>query len=179
MFGVYASVYLCSHFSAMTTLILDLGGMVHIHRSMFQILGGMMMIYCLMNEIVTNSFPFLLKNGLFPADGCKWHPLSLLESALRSPGKAFCGATLRPSGIIKGVSLRIMAFRASPPLPPYLHDLGQVTEPFWGPAVLLCKVETTLKAPEGRPADGWTPSSPGWCLWVGQVTARDTQKAGP
>lgn len=106
--------------------------------------GGMIMIHCLMNEIVMNSFPFLLKNGLLPAEGCKWHPLSLLVSALRSPGKAFCGATLRPSGIIKGVSLRIMVSRASPPLPPCLHDLGQVTEPFWGPAVLLCKVETTL-----------------------------------
>ena len=86
-------------------LSLGFGGKVS--YSLFKVsnFGGMIMIHCLIHETVIKYFSFLLKNGLFPATGCKWDPLSLLVSAFRSPGKAFCGVTFRPSGIVKGISL--------------------------------------------------------------------------
>ena len=90
------------HTSLHDCLSLGFGGKVS--YSLFKVsnLGGMIIIHCLIHETVMKYFSFLLKNGLFPANGYKWDPLSLLVSALRSPGKAFCGVPFRPSETVKG-----------------------------------------------------------------------------
>ena len=86
-------------------LSLGFGGKVSYSLFKVSSFGGMIMIHCLIHETVIKYFSFLLKNGSFPANGCRWDPLFLLVSALRSPGKALCGVTFRPSDTIKGISL--------------------------------------------------------------------------
>ena len=83
-------VFLC-----MIISVLDLGGKFHTHFQSFKF-WGMIMIHCLIHETVIKYFSFLLKNGSFPANVCRWDPLFLLVSAVRSPGKALCGVTFRP-----------------------------------------------------------------------------------